>query len=127
MKNLGTKNKIIIGVVIGLLVVLIGIILVLGLSKNEDKTPENTINISEKLASASVLEVVITEDKKIDLSNIEMTKDKSVKVWAFSSPVYLGEFSLVNVGDKYYLEGMEDVLKTKYITNGDHKVLSWIF
>ena len=40
MKNLGTKNKIIIGVVIGLLVVLIGIILVLGLSKNEDKTPE---------------------------------------------------------------------------------------
>ena len=123
MKNLGTKNKIIIGVVIGLLVVLIGVILVLGLSKNEDKTPENTVNISEKLASASVLEVVITEDKKIDLSNIEMTRDKSVKVWAFSSPVYLGEFSLVNVGDKYYLEGMEDVLKTKYITNGDHKVL----
>ena len=123
MKNLGTKNKIIIGVVIGLLVVLIGIILVLGLSKNEDKTPENTVNISEKLASASVLEVVITEDKKIDLSNIEMTKDKSVKVWAFSSPVYLGEFSLVNVGDKYYLEGIENVLKTKYITNGEHKIL----
>ena len=123
MKNLGTKNKIIIGVVIGLLVVLIGVILVLSLSKKEDKIPENTVNISEKLASASVLEVVITEDKKIDLSNIEMTKDKSVKVWAFSSPVYLGEFSLVNVGDKYYLEGMEDVLKTKYITNGDHKVL----
>ena len=123
MKNLGTKNKIIIGVVIGLLVVLIGIILVLGLSKTEDKTPENTVNISEKLASASVLEVVITKDKKIDLSNIEMTKDKSVKVWAFSSPVYLGEFSLVNVGDKYYLEGIEDVLKTKYITNGEHKIL----
>lgn len=123
MKNLGTKNKIIIGVVIGLLVVLIGVILVLSLSKKEDKIPENTVNISEKLASASVLEVVITEDKKIDLSNIEMAKDKSVKVWAFSSPVYLGEFSLVNVGDKYYLEGIEDVLKTKYITNGEHKVL----
>lgn len=122
MKNLGTKNKIIIGVVIGLLLVL-GVILVLSLSKNKDKTSENTVNISEKLASASMLEVVITEDKKIDLSNIEMAKDKSVKVWAFSSPVYLGEFSLVNVGDKYYLEGMEDVLKTKYITNGDHKVL----
>lgn len=123
MKNLGTKNKIIIGVVIGLLVVILGIILVLGLSKNEDKTPENTINISEKLASASVLEVVITEDKKIDLSNIEMIKDKSVKVWAFSSPVYLGEFNLVSIDDRYYLEGIEDVLKTKYITNGDHKVL----
>ena len=123
MKNLGTRNKIIIGVVIGLLVVIIGIILVLGLSKNEDKTPENTINISEKLASASVLEVVITEDKRIDLSNIDMTKDKNVKIWAFSSPVYLGEFSLVNVGDRYYLEGIEDVLKTKYITNGNHKVL----
>ena len=104
MKNLGTRNKIIIGVVIGLLVVIIGIILVLGLSKNEDKTLENTINISEKLASASVLEVVITEDKRIDLSNIDMTKDKNVKIWAFSSPVYLGEFSLVNVGDRYYLE-----------------------
>ena len=123
MKNLGTRNKIIIGVVIGLLVVILGIILVLGLSKNEDKTPENTINISEKLASASVLEVVITEDKKIDLSNIEMIKDKSVKVWAFSSPVYLGEFNLVSIDDRYYLEGIEDVLKTKYITNGDHKVL----
>lgn len=123
MKNLGTRNKIIIGVVIGLLVVILGIILVLGLSKNEDKTPENTINISEKLASASVIEVVITEDKKIDLSNIEMIKDKSVKVWAFSSPVYLGEFSLVSIDDRYYLEGIEDVLKTKYITNGDHKVL----
>ena len=123
MKNLGTRNKIIIGVVIGLLVVILGIILVLGLSKNEDKTPENTINISEKLASASVLEVVITEDKKIDLSNIEMIKDKSVKVWAFSSTVYLGEFNLVSIDDRYYLEGIEDVLKTKYITNGDHKVL----
>ena len=123
MKNLGKKNKIIIGVVIGLLVVFIGVILVLSLSKKEDKIPENTVNISEKLASASMLEVVITEDKKIDLSNIEMIKDKSVKVWAFSSPVYLGEFSLVNVGDKYYLEGIEDVLKTKYITNGEHKVL----
>ena len=123
MKNLGTRNKIIIGVVIGLLIVILGIILVLGLSKNEDKTPENTINISEKLASASVLEVVITEDKKIDLSNIEMIKDKSVKVWAFSSPVYLGEFNLVSIDDRYYLEGIEDVLKTKYITNGDHKVL----
>ena len=123
MKNLGTRNKIIIGVVIGLLIVILGIILVLGLSKNEDKTPENTINISEKLASASVLEVVITEDKKIDLSNIEMTRDKSVKVWAFSSPVYLGEFNLVSIDDRYYLEGIEDVLKTKYITNGDHKVL----
>ena len=123
MKNLGTRNKIIIGVVMGLLIVILGIILVLGLSKNEDKTPENTINISEKLASASVLEVVITEDKKIDLSNIEMIKDKSVKVWAFSSPVYLGEFNLVSIDDRYYLEGIEDVLKTKYITNGDHKVL----
>lgn len=123
MKNLGTRNKIIIGVVIGLLIVILGIILVLGLSKNEDKTPENTINISEKLASASVLEVVITEDKKIDLSNIEMIKDKSVKVWAFSSPVYLGEFNLVSIDDRYYLEGIEDVLRTKYITNGDHKVL----
>ena len=123
MKNLGTRNKIIIGVVIGLLIVILGIILVLGLSKNEDKTSENTINISEKLASASVLEVVITEDKKIDLSNIEMIKDKSVKVWAFSSPVYLGEFNLVSIDDRYYLEGIEDVLKTKYITNGDHKVL----
>ena len=123
MKNLGTKNKIIIGVVIGLLVVLIGVILVLSLSKKEDKIPENTVNISEKLASASMLEVVITEDKKIDLSNIEMIKDKSVKVWAFSSPVYLGEFNLVSIDDRYYLEGIEDVLKTKYITNGDHKVL----
>ena len=52
-----------------------------------------------------------------------MIKDKSVKVWAFSSPVYLGEFNLVSIDDRYYLEGIEDVLKTKYITNGDHKVL----
>ena len=123
MKNLSTKNKIIIGTVIGLLVVVIIIIIVVGLNKNKEEKPKNTVNISEKLASASMLEVVITEDKKIDLSNIEMAKDTSIKVWAFSSPVYLGEFSLVNVGDKYYLEGIEDVLKTKYITNGDHKVL----
>lgn len=123
MKNLSTKNKIIIGAVIGLLVVATGIILVLGLNKNEEKTPENTVNISEKLASASALEVVITGDKKIYLSNADIDKDKSIKVWAFSSPVYLGEFNLVNVDDKCYLEGMEDVLKTKYITNGDHKIL----
>ena len=123
MKNLSTKNKIIIGAVIGLLVVAIFIILVVGLNKNKEEKPKNTVNISEKLASASMLEVVITEDKKIDLSNIEMAKDTSIKVWAFSSPVYLGKFSLVNIDDRYYLEGIEDVLKTKYITNGDHKVL----
>ena len=123
MKNLSTKNKIIIGAVIGLLVVAIIIIIVVGLNKNEEEKPKNNVNISEKLASASMLEVVITEDKKIDLSNIAMAKDKSIKAWAFSSPVYLGEFSLVNIDDRYYLEGIEDVLKTKYITNGDHKVL----
>ena len=123
MENLSTKNKIIIGVVIGLLIVASIIILVVGLNKNKEETLDNTVNISEKLASASMLEVVITEDKKIDLSNCEIIKDKSIKVWAFSSPVYLGEFSLVNIDDKYYLEGIEDILKTKYITNGDHKVL----
>ena len=88
MKNLGTRNKIIIGVVIGLLIVILGIILVLGLSKNEDKTPENTINISEKLASASVLEVVITEDKNIILYNRRITMHGRTVIAAVAQKQY---------------------------------------
>lgn len=125
MNNLSTKNKIIIGVCLGLLIIIIGLVIGLTVKKNKNNEPvKNNTDVKSMLSSASKLEVNINEDKKIELTNLDsLDTSKVVKLWAFSDPIYLGEFTLVNEDGKYYLEGIEEVLNSKYITSGKHQVL----
>ena len=125
MKDLSKKNKIIIGVCLGLLIIIIGLVIGLAVKKNKNNEPvKNNTDVKSMLSSASKLEVTINEDKKIELTNLgSLDTSKVVKLWAFSDPIYLGEFILVSEDGKYYLEGIEEVLNSKYITSGNHQVL----
>lgn len=125
MNNLSTKNKIIIGVCVALLVIIIGLVVGFAIKKKNNNEPiKNNTDVRNMLSNASKLEVIIDEDKKIELTNLEsLDTSKVVKLWAFSDPIYLGEFSLVINDGKYYLEGIEGILSSKYITSGNHQVL----
>ena len=125
MNNLSTKNKIIIGVCVALLDIIIGLVVGFAIKKNNNNEPiKNNTDVRNMLSNASKLEVIIDEDKKIVLNNLEsLDTNKVVKLWAFSDPIYLGEFSLVINDGKYYLEGIEGILSSKYITFGNHQIL----
>lgn len=125
MNNLSTKNKIIIGVCVALLVIIIGLVVGFAIKKKNNNEPiKNNTDVRNMLSDASKLEVVIDEDKKIELTNFEsLDTSKVVKLWVFSDPIYLGEFSLVINDGKYYLEGIEGILSSKYITSGNHQIL----
>lgn len=125
MKNLSQKNKIIFGACLLLAIIVVGLVSGFAIKKNSGKESiRNNINLKEILNGASKLEVTINADKKVELSNLtSLNADKKVMLWVFSSPIYLGEFSLINNDGKYYLEGIEDILSSKYITSGNHQVL----
>ena len=70
------------------------------------------------------LEVTIEEDKKVELTNLDfLDTSKVIKLWAFSDPIYLGEFTLISEDGKYYIEGIEEILNSKYIISGNHQIL----
>ena len=125
MKDLSKKNKIIIGVCLGLLIIIIGLVIGFAVKKNNGKESiRNDINLKEMLNSASKLEVTIEEDKKVELTNLDfLDTSKVIKLWAFSDPIYLGEFTLISEDGKYYIEGIEEILNSKYITSGNHQIL----
>ena len=125
MKDLSKKNKIIIGVCLGLLIIIIGFVIGFAVKKNNGKESiRNDINLKEMLNSASKLEVTTEEDKKVELTNLDfLDTSKVIKLWAFSDPIYLGEFTLISEDGKYYIEGIEDILNSKYITSGNHQIL----
>lgn len=125
MKNLSQKNKIIIGGCLLLVIIVVGLVSGFAIKKNKVNEPiRNNINLKEMLNGASKLEVTINADKKVELSNLtSLDADKKVMLWVFSNPIYLGEFSLINNDGKYYLEGIEGILSSKYITFGNHQVL----
>lgn len=125
MKNLSQKNKIIIGGCLLLAIIVVGLVIGFAIKKNKVNEPiRNNINLKEMLNGASKLEVTINTDKKVELSNLtSLDADKKVMLWVFSNPIYLGEFSLINNDGKYYLEGIEGILSSKYITFGNHQVL----
>lgn len=125
MKNLSQKNKIIIGGCLLLAIIVVGLVIGFAIKKNKVNEPiRNNINLKEMLNGASKLEVTINADKKVELSNLtSLDADKKVMLWVFSNPIYLGEFSLINNDGKYYLEGIEGILSSKYITFGNHQVL----
>lgn len=125
MKDLSQKNKIIIGVCLGLLIIIIGLVIGFAVKKNKNNEPvRNNTDVKSMLSGASKLEVTIEEDKKVELTNLDfLDTSKVIKLWAFSDPIYLGEFMLASVDGKYYIEGIEEILNSKYITSGNHQIL----
>lgn len=125
MKDLSKKNKIIIGVCLGLLIIIIGLVIGFAVKKNKNNEPvRNNTDVKSMLSSASKLEVTIEEDKKVELTNLDfLDTSKVIKLWAFSDPIYLGEFTLISEDGKYYIEGIEEILNSKYITSGNHQIL----
>lgn len=125
MKDLSKKNKIIIGVCLGLLIIIIGLVIGFAVKKNKNNEPvRNNTDVKSMLNSASKLEVTIEEDKKVELTNLDfLDTSKVIKLWAFSDPIYLGEFTLISEDGKYYIEGIEEILNSKYITSGNHQIL----
>lgn len=105
-----TNKKILITIVVALIIITMGVI-VLSFIKidkaNNDDDLKTILNNS--------LEIDVTQnDSKIELISLKAKEEiDKVKIWAFSNPVFLGEFSIEKIDDKYYLEGLEDVLKTK--------------
>lgn len=125
MENLTKKNKIIIGVCLILVIIIIGLIIYFNVHKNnDDNSNHSDVSVSEKLTKALKLEVKLDTDKQIEITNLSnIDESKKIKVWIFSSPVYLGEFAITNSDGKYYLENLEDILKEKKIEDGNHQIL----
>lgn len=125
MKDLSKKNKIIIGVCLGLLIIIIGLVIGFAVKKNKNNEPvKNNTDVRSMLSSASKLEVNIEEDKKVELTNLgSLDTSEVIKLWAFSDPIYLGEFTLISEDGKHYIEGIEEILNSKYITSGNHQIL----
>lgn len=115
-----TNKKILITIVVALIIITMGVI-VLSFIKidkaNNDDDLKTILNNS--------LEIDVTQnDSKIELISLKAKEEiDKVKIWAFSNPVFLGEFNIEKIDDKYYLEGLEDVLKTKELETGTHRLL----
>lgn len=120
MKSIMDKKKLIIIEVI--LVCIIGIVaFCFGIKQSK----VNKINKLHTMLNESLeIKVNIDENKNLELITLNDTDNiDEVEVWAFSEPVYLGKFTLVKNDGKYYLEGIENILKTKDLESGSHRLL----
>lgn len=110
---------IVIGVVLGLIIV--GITSFYFAKRN---SAESNTNLRAVLNDSLEILATVDSDKRIELYSMEEKENiDKVEIWVFSDPIYLGEFNLVKTDDKYYLEGLEEVLKTKALKAGNHRLL----
>lgn len=110
---------IVLGVILVVALVCLGVVLI-G-KKNSNKEVES---LKETLNTSLEINAVVNEDKSIELGTIDVKDDMdSVNIWVFSEPVYLGEFKLVKKDTKYYLEGVNEILKDKNLDMGTHRLL----
>ncbi len=114
-----TNKKILITIVVALIIITIGVIVLnfIKIDKANNDDLKTILNNS--------LEIDVTQnDSKIELISLKEKEEiDKVKIWAFSSPIYLGEFNIEKIDNKYYLEGLEDVLKSKDLEIGTHRLL----
>lgn len=110
---------IVIGVVLGLIIV--GITSFYFAKRN---SAESNTNLRAVLNDSLEILATVDSDKRVELYSMEGKENlDKVEIWVFSDPIYLGEFNLVKTDDKYYLEGLEKVLKTKDLKAGNHRLL----
>ena len=116
------KKKIIL-IVIGVILIsaLIGFVVFM-ISKKD--TNKGTTTLQSILNDSLEIKAIVDSDKSLELISFK-NKDgiDKVKIWVFSEPVFLGEFNLVKKDNKYYLEGLNDILKKKSLKVGSHRLL----
>lgn len=83
---------------------------------------DDASTIKKSLESAEKLESTITDDK-ITIFKINLENSSKVHLWIFSEPIDLGEFTLIKKDNTYYIENVNDALKNKELTAGQHKIL----
>lgn len=117
------KKKKILLIVIGVVLIsaLIGFIVFMIVKKDTNKEEATLQGI---LNDSLEIKAIVDSDKSLELISFK-NKDgiNKVKIWVFSEPVYLGEFSLVKKDNKYYLEGLNDILEKKNLKVGNHRLL----
>ncbi len=121
--NKDKENRKIILIVIGVILIsaLIGFVVFMIVKKDTNK---ETKTLQSVLNDSLEIKAIVDSDKSLELISFKNKDDISkVKIWVFSEPVYLGEFSLVKKDNKYYLEGLNDILKKKNLKAGNHRLL----
>lgn len=115
------KNTIIIVTII-LLLIVVGVAATLAL-RTKKSIPTSSDSVETMLNSAKEIKSDVATDKiTLELTdNIDTTS--KVHLWIFSDPIDLGEFSITKEGNTYYIESVNDVLKTKNIKTGNHRIL----
>ena len=116
------KKKIILivmGVILVSVVVGFGTAIIVKQNANKEMT-----NLRNILNDSLEIRAIVNEDKTLELVSWAGKDEISkVEVWAFSNPVYLGEVNVVEKDNKYYLEGLNDILKDKSLELGSHRLL----
>lgn len=116
------KKKIIL-IVMGVILVSVGVGFGTAIIAKQNASKEMT-NLRNILNDSLEISAVVNEDKTVELVSWDGKDEISkVEVWVFSSPVYLGEVNVVEKDNKYYLEGLNDILKDKSLELGSHRLL----
>lgn len=116
------KKKIIL-IVMGVILVSVGVGFGTAIIAKQNANKEMT-NLRNILNDSLEISAVVNEDKTVELVSWDGKDEISkVEVWVFSSPVYLGEVNVVEKDNKYYLEGLNDILKDKSLELGSHRLL----
>ena len=116
------KKKIIL-IVIGVILVIV-LACFVGIAIVEKNSNVETTKLQDILNDSLEIKTFIDGEKNIELISFTAEENTdNVKIWAFSEPIYLGEFKLVKKDNKYYLEGLNDILKQKDLNVGTHRLL----
>ena len=117
------EKKNIILIVIGVILVIVLMCFVVATIVEKNSNVETT-KLQDILNDSLEIKTFIDSEKNIELISFSDEKNTdNIKIWAFSEPVYLGEFKLVKKDNKYYLEGLNDILKQKDLNVGTHRLL----
>lgn len=116
------KKKIIL-IVIGVILVIV-LACFVGIAIVEKNSNVETTKLEDILNDSLEIKTFIDGEKNIELISFTAEENTdNIKIWAFSEPIYLGEFKLVKKDNKYYLEGLNDILKQKDLNVGTHRLL----
>ena len=116
------KKKIIL-IVTGVILVIV-LACLIGFTIVKKNTNKETAKLKDVLNDSLEILATVDSDKRVELYSMEGKENiDKVEIWVFSDPIYLGEFNLVKTDDKYYLEGLEEILKTKDLKAGNHRLL----
>lgn len=90
-------------------------------SNKEVVIPTSSEELKEKVALLDIKES--TNDKVTFNDNLNLESNSIIKVWIYSTPIYLGEFTIKEDNTGKYIDGLENIIKNANIENGTHNLL----